>query len=214
MHLFDSVLLPAAYFGPVYYFRTLVNSGTAYIEQHEHYLKQTYRNRCVILAANGPLPLVVPVEHGRRPMQKITDIRIAYHMPWQRNHWRSITSAYMNSPYFDHYAEDFIHFFEKRYTFLFDLDIEITRTILGILKPETEFRLNKVYGKADDMTLNMTQLISPKTETSSFDCKYSPVAYTQVFEDKFSFVPDLSILDLIFCKGPEAIQILKHEGIQ
>jgi hypothetical protein len=205
----SSVLLSTAFFGPVYYFRSAILANRIFIEKHEHFIKQTYRNRCIILAANGPLALVVPVEHGRRPGQKITDIRIAYHTPWQRNHWRSISSAYRNSPYFDYYADELLHFFEKKYTFLFDYNMEITKTVTELIGANINLNYTPGFEHIEKSVVNFREQISPKIILESFDPEYKAIPYTQVFEDKFQFVPNLSILDLLFCTGPESLHYLR-----
>jgi hypothetical protein len=205
----SSVLLSTAFFGPVYYFRSAILANRIFIEKHEHFIKQTYRNRCIILAANGPLALVVPVEHGRRPGQKITDIRIAYHTPWQRNHWRSISSAYRNSPYFDYYADELLHFFEKKYTFLFDYNVEITKTVTELIGANINLNYTPGFEQIEKSVVNFREQISPKIILDSFDPEYKAIPYTQVFEDKFQFVPNLSILDLLFCTGPESLHYLR-----
>ncbi len=203
------VLLSTAFFGPVYYFRAIQLARQVIIEKHEHFIKQTFRNRCVIMAANGPMPLIVPVEHGRRPGQKITDIRIAYHTPWQRNHWRSVSSAYSNSPWFEYYAGDIVPFFEKKYSHLFDLNTGITQTLFELLHIKKELVFTPRFEHLEMPFLNFREKISPKTDIHTFDSGYSPVPYTQVFEDKYPFVPGLSILDLLFCTGPDAAVYLK-----
>jgi hypothetical protein len=205
----SSVLLSTAFFGPVYYFRSAILANRIFIEKHEHFIKQTYRNRCIILAANGPLALVVPVEHGRRPGQKITDIRIAYHTPWQRNHWRSISSAYRNSPYFDFYSDELLHFFEKKYTFLFDYNVEITKTVTELIGANINLNYTPGFEQIEKSVVNFREQISPKIILDSFDPEYKAIPYTQVFEDKFQFVPNLSILDLLFCTGPESLHYLR-----
>jgi hypothetical protein len=205
----SSVLLSTAFFGPVYYFRSAILANRIFIEKHEHFIKQTYRNRCIILAANGPLALVVPVEHGRRPGQMITDIRIAYHTPWQRNHWRSISSAYRNSPYFDYYADELLHFFEKKYTFLFDYNVEITKTVTELIGANINLNYTPGFEQIEKSVVNFREQISPKINLESFDPEYKAIPYTQVFEDKFQFVPNLSILDLLFCTGPESLHYLR-----
>jgi len=209
MHTYNNpVLLSTAFFGPVYYFHVILHAHQVFIEKHEHFIKQTFRNRCVIMAANGPMPLIVPVEHGRRPGQSITDIRIAYHSSWQRNHWRSVFSAYSNSPWFEYYADDIVPFFEKKYSFLFDLNIQITQTLLDLLHIKKEMVFTPRFEHLEMPFLNYREKISPKTEIHIFDPGYTPAPYTQVFEDKYPFVPGLSILDLLFCKGPDAASCL------
>jgi hypothetical protein len=204
----ETLLLSTAFFGPVHYFRAIQNAKEVYIEKHENFIKQTYRNRCVVLAANGPLSLVVPVEHGRKASQKISQLRIANHTPWQRNHWRSIVSAYRNSPYFDFYADEIHIFFKKEYTFLFDYNTEITYTILDLIKSDRKFKFTESFEDIITPFRNYRETLSPKRNLADYDPAYTPVPYTQVFEDKFPFVPGLSILDLLFCKGPETLKYL------
>lgn len=205
----STVLLSTAFFGPVYYFRSVIKADRIFIEKHEHFIKQTYRNRCIIMAANGPLALVVPVEHGKSPGLKITDIKIAYHTSWQRNHWRSISSAYRNSPYFDYYADELLHFFEKKYSFLFDYNMEITQKVSDLISANIKLNNTPGFGYIEEPFLNLREQISPKIKLEILDPKYKAIPYTQVFEDKFQFVPNLSILDLLFCTGPEALYYLR-----
>lgn len=203
------VLLSIAFFGPIYYFWSIANAEKVYIEKHENYSKQTWRNRCRILAANGPVNLVVPIEKGRSSGLKITDVHMAWQTDWQRQHWQSIVSAYKSSPFFDYYADELYPFFHQKYTFLFDYNIAITRTLLDLLRIEKELNYTPDFEVIEEPHLNFREKISPKVEIESFDPDYSPEAYTQVFEDKFSFIPNLSILDLLFCVGPQSISYLR-----
>ena len=203
-----SVLLSTAFFAPVYYFHYILQAGEIFIEKHENFIKQTYRNRCVIEAANGALTLTVPVENGRSSGVKITDTRIANHLPWQRNHWRSLQSAYGNSPFFDFIADDIEPFFSRKYDFLFDYNCEITRTLLSLLDIKKDFGFTEAFEQMLPHTCNLREKISPKIKIEDIEPDYVPVVYTQVFEDKFPFIPNLSILDLLFCTGPEAKTIL------
>lgn len=196
------------YFGPVFFYYTLNQAETVYIEQHEHFIRQTYRNRCLIQGSNGVLPLIVPVEKGRTPQQKIRDLRIAYHTPWQRNQWRSIVSAYKNSPFFDDYQADIQHYFEKEFKFLFDLNMSIMNTMCQLLNLNTDIRLTQAFENSDAESGNFRTTLSPKIPLEDTAPWYSPVEYTQVFEDKFQFMPGLSILDLLFCCGSGAIGYL------
>lgn len=198
------ILLSTAWFGPVYYYHAVKQADSVLIEKDEHFQKQTWRNRCLILAANGPLSLVVPIEHGRSPGRKISDIRIAYHVPWQRNHWRSIHSAYKNSPYFDFYVDDILPFFTRKYAFLLDYNLEIHNTIMRLLDMRKETQFTTAFEQVEEPFTNLRECISPKKQIAEFDPLYRFIPYTQVFEDKFPFVPGLSILDLLFCAGPES----------
>lgn len=210
----NPILLSTAFFAPVYYYHCISNAGKVFIEKHENFVKQTYRNRCMILAANGALNLTVPVENGRSPGLKITCTRIANYQPWQRNHWRTIVSAYKNSPYFDFFADDIEHFFVRKYDFLFDYNLEIMHAVLSLLDINAEIAFTAEFEQMPPSTLNLREKISPKTDLQSVDPNYAPTPYTQVFEDKFPFVPNLSILDLLFCEGPQAKTILAANPTQ
>ncbi len=197
----DSVLLSTAYFPPIFYFSRLIHASNIIIEKEENFHKQTYRNRCIILGANGPLNLTVPIEHTE-PKIKIPNLNIFYQNHWQLIHFRAIESAYRNSPYYEYYIDDFKVFFQKKPTTLFDLNLDILKTCLNVIgcKCLIEFTLDFVSEETD----TDFRFISPKKEITDF---IFPV-YHQVFDEKFSFVPNLSILDLIFNLGPDTSNYL------
>jgi hypothetical protein len=206
----SGILLSTAYFAPVRYFSKLAVYPEVYLEQHENFIKQTYRNRTVILGANGPIPLIVPVEKGRGKKILIKDLRVAYDEEWQRNHWRTIFSAYNSSPFFEYYADDIEPFFRKKYEFLFDFNLKITETLIGLLELGTTIELTGDFEQVPENCLNFREQISPKTHLIDADPQFVPQPYTQVFSEKFGFVPDLSILDLLFNEGPSACSILEN----
>lgn len=202
------ILLSTAYFGPIRYFSKLITYPEVYIEQNENFIKQTYRNRAVILGANGPISLIVPVEKGREQKIKIKDLRIAYDDEWQRNHWRTIFSAYNSSPFFEYYADDLEPFFRKKYEFLFDFNQQITESILEILEIQVDLKLTEDFEQIPVNCLNFREKINPKAHRNAHDPVFVAQPYTQVFSEKFGFVPDLSILDLLFNEGPSAHSVL------
>lgn len=203
-----AILLSTAYFAPIRYFSKLAVYPEIYIEQHENFIKQTYRNRTVILGANGPIPLIVPVEKGRGQKINIKNLQIAYDEEWQRNQWRTIFSAYNSSPFFEYYADDIEPFFRKKYKFLFDFNQQITETILEILEIPCSLSLTEDFEQVPEDCLNFREQISPKTHLVDPDLHFATQPYTQVFSEKFGFVPDLSILDLLFNEGPSAHAVL------
>ena len=209
----NSILLSTAYFAPIRYFSKLAVYPEIYIEKHENFVKQTYRNRTIILGANGPVPLIVPVEKGRDRKVRIADLRIAYDEEWQRNHWRTIFSAYNSSPFFEYYVPDIEVFFKKKYRYLFDFNQQITQTILELLEIESTLIHTDDFEQIPEECLNFREQISPKTHLVLPDPNYEAQAYTQVFSEKFGFVPDLSILDLLFSEGPSAAEILENSFI-
>ena len=204
----SKILLSTAYFAPVRYFTKLAVAPTVYIEQHENFIKQTYRNRTVILGANGPISLIVPVEKGRERKITIKDLRISHDEEWQRNHWRTIFSAYNSSPFFEYYADDIEHFFRKKPDFLLDFNQQITETLAEILEISADLVLTDDFENIPDDCINLREQISPKTHRIDVDPHFIPQPYTQVFSEKFGFVPDLSILDLLFNEGPSAHEVL------
>ena len=203
------ILLSTAYFAPIRYFSKLAIYPEIYIEQHENFIKQTYRNRTVILGANGPISLIVPVEKGRAQKVKIKDLRIAYDEEWQRNQWRTIFSAYNSSPFFEYYADDIETFFRKKYNFLFDFNQQITETLTEILEIPLILNLTEEFEQIPENCLNFREQISPKNHLIDPDPHFMAQPYTQVFSEKFGFIPDLSILDLLFNEGPSARVMLE-----
>lgn len=208
----NSLLLSIAYFAPIQYYSKFLNYEEIYIEQFEHFNKQTYRNRCVILGGNGPIQLVVPVVKGRGRKILIKDLEISYDTNWQRNHWRTIFSAYSSSPFFEYYKDDIQRFFETRYKFLLELNLNIHETICGLLEIENNVILTSDFEKAPDDTVNLREAITPKISTEA-DQEFLPQKYTQVFSDKLGFIANLSILDLLFNEGPNSYSVLKSSFI-
>jgi len=202
------ILLSTAFFGPVSYFTYMLAYSNCTIEQHEHFIKQTYRNRTVILGANGPVSLIVPIEKGRDQKICIKDLRIAYDEDWQRNQWRTIFSAYNSSPFFEYYADEFEPFFRKKPTFIFDFNQKILETLMEIMELPANIQLTQAFEQVTEGTINLREKISPKPHLNIADPRLNLQPYTQVFSDKFGFIPDLSILDLLFNEGPSTYSIL------
>jgi hypothetical protein len=205
----ESVLLSTAYFAPVRYFTKFVIYPKVIIELEESYYKQSYRNRCYIAAANGRLPLVIPVKKKYGTHTKTKDIEIDYDTNWQKIHWNSIESAYKSSPFFEFYEDDLIRFYQYREKFLIDLNNKSTDIILKYLDIEISVEYTSEYKPAypdnvDDLRMN----IHPKRRYNKPDNSFYPEPYTQVFEEKFDFISNLSIIDLLFNEGPQANTIL------
>ncbi len=205
-----SVLLSTACFAPVQYFSKLLLFQNVFIEQFENFPKQTYRNRYQILGANGPVSLVVPVVKGRGQKINIRDLKISYDTNWQRNHWRTIFSAYNSSPFFEYYKDDIYPFFNKPWKFLFDYNLATLKTICNLLEIECELLLTNDFEKVPQNTLNLREGITPKSHKAFPDSIFHPHPYTQVFSERFDFIPNLSILDLIFNEGPNSITLLEN----
>ncbi|MFV0593235.1 MAG: WbqC family protein [Draconibacterium sp.] len=203
------LLLSTAYFGPVHYYARYLYHKEVYLEQYENFAKQTYRNRCVILAGNGPVSLVVPVVKGRGSKTLIKDLGISYDTEWQRNHWQTIVSAYNSSPYFEYYQDELQSFFQERSRFLLDHNLRIHEMLCDFMEVENKLKPTEDFESVPENTLNLRQSISPKIKESK-DTVFIPKAYIQVFSEKFDFNPNLSILDLLFNEGPNAYDVLKQ----
>ena len=198
----STVLLQTTYFGPIQWYQKLYRYDQALIEQYDSYQKQTYRNRCVIATANGLQALTVPVE-GTGEKCLMRDIRISDHNQWRRVHWNALQSAYSESPFFDYYADDIRPFFEKKYEFLVDFNESIRQTVCDLLDIQPKVEYTASYEKQIDDVDDFREVINAKHPQA--DADFQPRRYWQVFEGKHGFQANLSILDLLFNMGNEAV---------
>lgn len=207
------MILATAYLGNIQYYTKLL-SGEAVIDLNENYQKQSYRNRCDILTANGISSLTVPVLKlsGERIMTR--DVRIDNSKKWQHQHYQAIVSAYRGSPYFLYYEDEFAPCYRKRYDFLADLNNELQEIVLRLLGTDIRPRWSEapipVTGAEDDFRNSL----SPKARLQRPDPDFRPQPYYQVFAERFDFAPNLSVLDLLCCEGPAAAGLLKKDGIE
>lgn len=207
----EVIYLSSAYLAPVHYYAKLYEYRAARIEQYDHYLKQTYRNRCLIATASGPLALSVPTEKPLSLKCLMKDIRISDHGNWRHLHWNAIESAYGNTPFFEYYQDDFRPFYEKKYPFLFDFNLQLCRMICSLidihpeLLPTGEYK-QEFAGHEHDFR----ETIHPKKEFSRADPCFIPQSYYQVFETRYGFLPNLSVIDLLFNMGPESLPVLQR----
>lgn len=192
------LLLSTAYFPPAEYFSLIKNSDKVFIEQEENYIRQTYRNRCRILVSDGILNLSVPVMKGGRIKAPVKDITIDYSKRWQQVHFRAMISAYNRSPYFQFYFELIEKILLRNHKFLLDLNDELLRVCLDILKIKRSVMHTFTYETVAGTDQDFRYSITPKKVPES---NYIP--YIQVFSQG-EFVPGLSIIDMIFNMGPES----------
>ena len=201
------ILLSTAYFPPVQYVTKALAGKVLVIEKHEHYSKQSYRNRCNISGANGTQLLSVPVKKSHQQKNSVCEVLIDYDTPWQKTHWRAIESAYGKSPFFLYYKDDLEPFFNKEFTHLFDFNNRIFDCVKQLIGLNTEILFTDNYVADPDDSEDLREIIHPKVAINT-DPYFIPVPYYQVFATKHGFLPNLSILDLIFNEGPQALPIL------
>lgn len=207
MSTISKTILPSVYFGPIQWYSKLKLYDEILIEQHEHYIKQTWRNRCRIVGPNGIQDLVIPVHlsGNHTPMK---EVKIDYDGIWQRQHWQSIRSAYGNSPFFDFYADYFSPFYEsKKWENLVDYNSEISSLTIKLLKLNVKPTFTTEYFEAIENCNDYRGIISPKISIEQ-DEKFIPKRYVQVFEERHGFIPNLSVIDLLCCCGPASGEIL------
>lgn len=198
-------LIELHYLPSVAYFSAISAAKKIIIEKHEHFVKQSYRNRCHILTAQGVERLIVPLT-SRGGKVLITEVRVDYAQKWLNNHWRTIESAYRSSPFFEFYADDLHKVLFKQHTFLYELNFELLTICLKWLKLDVTLQESMAYEKipADD-TLDMRNVIHAK-KPELYANHFRPVAYPQVFGNKFA--EGLSLIDLVFCEGPNSAQVV------
>ena len=222
-------ILSTTYFGPIQWYQKLCRYDCL-IDGEEQFVKQTYRNRCLIATTQGVQALTVPIEHsevGRKKdeLQSGTsqdegrwtkDIRISDHGNWRHLHWNALKSAYGESPFFEFYADDICPFFEKKWKYLWDFNWEIMEKMCELLQID---RLPLTIDHSDDVPANLQSSIFNLQSSKDFrtaiqpkhpqpDADFTPKPYYQVYQQKHGFIPNLSILDLLFNMGNEAILYL------
>ena len=218
-----TALLQTTYFGPIQWYQKLCRYDHCLIEQYDSYQKQTYRNRCLIATANGIQALTVPVSCDSVAGSDkciVKDVRISDHNQWRRVHWNALQSAYSESPFFDYYADDIRPFFERKYDFLIDFNEAIRQKMCELIDihPHVEYTTSFLIphstlhtpspslgrvGVGSPLFTDFRDVIHAKHPPP--DATFEARKYWQVFQHKHGFLPNLSILDLLFCMGPESV---------
>ncbi len=202
-------IFSTAYLPPIQYFQLLTKSDEVLIEKHETYQKQTYRNRCVIYSANGPLSLIIPVVKPNGNITKISDVRIDNSVKWRKEHWRAIQSAYKNSAYFEFIADYFIQYYEKEWIFIWDYNLKILETLLKILEIKIKVNETNEFIKCHPTnTSDYRFIFNPKQSKLEKELKLITKPYFQVFGHKTGFIPNLSIFDLISNCGMDSLGLM------
>ncbi len=203
-----SLYLSTAYWAPVSYYAALYRHGGAVIEQYDSYIKQTYRNRCSIVGAQGVQVLTVPVVKPE-PGTLMRDVRISDHGNWRHLHRAAIASAYGSSPFYEYYADDINHFYEQRYDYLMDYNMEQVACVCRWLDITPQLvRSDAFCATAEEGAVDLREAIHPKHPDNTLVAPYRPQPYYQVFSAKYGFVADASIIDLMCNMGHEALLVL------
>lgn len=193
-------IFPLFYLPPVSYFTAIkANDFNFSVEKHEHFVKQTYRNRASIASPDGILDLMVPVVKGSKFKTPIKDVKISYDAKWQRLHWLSLQTCYRSSAYFEFYEDGLAPFYHQKFDFLFDFNVELFTWILKQLKQNQTLTYTAEYESDISKELDFRASFN-KNEIHSANTKN----YFQVFSDRNEFIPNLSIVDLLFNQGPQA----------
>lgn len=203
-----NILLHPTYFPNIAIFIAIAKAGKVVFEMDDNYQKQTYRNRSYIYAANGKLQLSIPVIYTQKNRQKYRDVQIANTYNWQGLHWKSLESAYRTSPFFEFYCDELEPLFKDTFNSLLDFNLKCFEIICECLQMDITIEKTAVYEKQPEDLLDYRHLVNAKKEA------VQPLEhYTQVFNDKHGFIGNLSILDLLFNEGTNALTYLQSQTI-
>ena len=204
-----NAILHPSYFPSISHFAAMAQSETITFEVEDNFQKQTNRNRAYIYSPNGIQMLNIPIKHSKESRQKTKDIKIETDFDWQKQHFKSLEAAYRSSPFFEFFEDDLRPVFEKKHEFLLDLNFETLAIVSKCLRMKIDYTTTTEYFHEVDNSLitDFRPLINGKKDHSLFE------SYTQVFDDKYGFINNLSILDLLFNEGKYAMEYLKKQHL-
>jgi len=211
---FESVLFSTAYLPPVEYIAIFLKATSPCLEIHEHFVRRSYANRCFIANVNGLQSLTIPVSKTIPNHCPIKEMKIDYAENWQRSHWKSLETAYNTSPFFLFYRDYFEGFYAKSYPFLLDFTVDLFELICCLLKIEKKFNFTDSYVKnTASLCCDLREKISP-VNRKLVDYRFAAMQpYRQVFIEKNGFIPNLSIVDLLFNKGNQTLGYLEQISV-
>ena len=201
------ILLQPTYFSPILQYVAIVNTNEIIFETEDNFQKQTYRNRCYIYTAQGKQLLNVPVQHSKEIKQKTKDVKIDYKDNWHKQHLKTLQTAYSSSPFYEFYIEYLLPIFEKKIHFLLDLNFLAHEIIMDALQLEIPTKKTTEYVK-ESKILDLRNLAEDKPK-KTIDLE----RYIQVFSENHGFISNLSILDMLFMEGPNALNYLEKQKI-
>ncbi|TBN04707.1 hypothetical protein EYD45_05445 [Hyunsoonleella flava] len=202
------ILIHPTYFPNIAHFSAIAQSEQTTFELADSFVKQTYRNRCYIYGANGKLSLTIPVIYSQKNRQLYKDVKIFNAEKWQLQHWKSLESAYRTSPFFEFYEDELRPLFFEAETHLMNFNLKCFQTICDCLQLEIETTRTKSFEKTLIDQTDFRFLVDAKNELD-----FGFENYTQVFHNKHGFIPNLSILDLLFNEGPNTLNYLESQAI-
>ncbi|QCX39280.1 WbqC family protein [Aureibaculum algae] len=202
------MLVYPTYFSPIIHFTALANSSSVTFEVEDNYQKQTYRTRCYIYGANGRQLLNVPILQANSK-QRTKDVLLDNSTSWQQQHIKSMASAYKSSPFYEFYEDELIDLLLKKHKYLLDLNLDCQQFIFDNLPLDIQTNKSIEFHKDYPAEADFRFLVDAKSNRS-----YKLNEYTQVFSDKRGFIMNLSILDLLFMEGPNAINYLENQNIE
>jgi hypothetical protein len=201
-----NILIHPTYFPTIAHFVAIANAETVTFEAADNFQKQTFRNRMYVYGANGKLLLNIPVKHNKNKQKTLyKNIEIENVEDWQKQHWRSIVSAYKSSPFFEYYEDDLKDLFTTPHTSLYNLNIELFNILCECIEIDIKIEFTTAFNTTTTET-DLRHLVNSKKET--------PIQlelYTQVFGDKYGYLNNLSILDLLFNEGPNTLNYLESQ---
>jgi hypothetical protein len=204
-----NILIHPTYFPSISHFAAIVQAEKITFEMEDNFQKQTNRNRTYIYSPNGIQLLNIPVKHSKAAHQKTKDIQIENDFDWQKQHFKSLEAAYRSSPFFEYFEDDLLPIFEKKHQFLMDLNLEVFDLITRCLRMKIDYSTTTEYFHEinSEEVADFRFLANGKKDNSQFE------SYTQVFDDKFGFINNLSVLDLVFNEGKFALDYLKSQQL-
>lgn len=204
----QTVLIEPHYWGSIAFFQALTKAESTTLDIHANFKKGTYRNRCQIMGPNGMLSLSVPLVKGKDQHTILDKVRISYTENWKKDHWQSLVSSYRRSAYFEYYEDAIAPIYEEEFEYLKDLNLATIEVVQGLLKQKNKISLTEKYISPGDFEgKDLREAIHPNPDKMKLIAPSEP--YQQVFMDRMEFLPNLSILDLLFNMGPRALDYLR-----
>jgi hypothetical protein len=203
----NNILIHPSYFPSISHFVAIANSELVTFEIEDNFQKQTNRNRMYIYSPNGIQLLYVPIKRTKERHQRIKEVKIENDFDWQKQHFKSLEAAYRASPFFEYFEDEIAPIFQKKYTFLIDLNLETMSIVSKCLRLEFDYDETLEYFHQVEDKTNYRNLINGKKDNAVFK------SYTQVFGEKHGYLNNLSILDLLFNEGRYALDYLRKQEL-